>query len=127
MERPKGVTVIACVFFFMSLGVLQNTLALLPELQRKHVAIYVANVLIIVVGGVGLLKMLRWSRWLAIVSSAAWLVFTPQQVHTVHGTAILGFLLRTLFSIWVIWYLFRSRVKAAFRNATSNLASTSQA
>jgi len=124
MERPKGVTVMACFFFFMGFGVLQNTLTLLPELQRKHVAVYVANVLILVILGIGLLKMQRWSRWLAMVGSVAWLVFIPRQVHSVHGPTMLGFLLRTLFSVWVIWYLFRSRVKAAFRNSTSTPAPT---
>jgi hypothetical membrane protein len=126
MERPKGVTVMARVFFFMGWGVFQNILTRPPDLQRKHLAFYLANVLILVILGIGLLKMQRWSRWLAVVGSVAWLVFIPRQVHTAHGPAILGFLLRTLFSVWVIWYLFRSHVKAAFRNATSTLASTSQ-
>lgn len=130
MERPKGVTVMACVFFFMGVGVLQGGIELLLELQLqpKHIAFYVANVLFQFIVGFGLLKMQSWSRWLAIASSVNWFLFIPRQVHTLQlqGLVLLPILLRCLFSVWVIWYLFRSRVKAAFSGPASALGSTSQ-
>jgi uncharacterized membrane protein (DUF2068 family) len=71
-----------------------------------------------VILGIGLLRMKGWSRWLAIIASGTALLFVPHEIAVAHGSiAIIRAGLRTLFSVWVIWYLTRPHVKTAFQSA----------
>jgi len=125
VKRPKGITVMACVFLFMGFSALNALVTYLPQLAQKHrlLAFLVANLLIAFVPAVALLKMKSWSRWVAIAVAAFSLVFIPREVQTAHGVAdMIRAALRTLFNVWVIWYLAQPHIKAAFRKPTTQLA-----
>lgn len=153
MKRPKGVTVMGCIFllgafvsFSSALYVLEyltgnNPVAeqldrLFPlhvsakQLQRLF-ALHMVNLLIALILGIALLSMKRWSRWAAIAICAATLGFTARQVILVHRQThfphVLTYdpelvALKTLFCVWVIWYLTRPHIKAAFRSSRHQLA-----
>ena len=111
----------ACVFLFMGFSALNALVTYLPQLAQKHrlLAFLVANLLIAFVPAVALLKMKSWSRWVAIAVAAFSLVF----IQTAHGVAdMIRAALRTLFNVWVIWYLAQPHIKAAFRKPTTQLA-----
>ena len=137
MKRPKGVTVMGWIFllgafvsYFSALGVLKYLLTgnnkALGVPAKEMFALRVANWLIALILGIALLNMKRWSRWAAIAICAGTLGFTARQVILVHRqTHFPHFLtydpevvaLKTLFCVWVIWYLTRPHIKAAFRSS----------
>jgi hypothetical protein len=127
MKRPTGVTIMACIFLCMAINSVIGLVRFLPEFQKRGwLALLVANLLIAVILGVALLKMQGWSRWLGIAVSAASLVLIPHAVVSTHGLPdIIRAGLRTLFFVWVIWYLSQPFVKAAFRTASLIQASNS--
>jgi hypothetical protein len=124
MERPKGVTILAYLYFVVALSAL---FTLIPGygqtfdalLQRPRLlALSVGSLIICVTLGIGLLRMKNWSRWLAIVLNATNLLFVPYAVAVRHGSvAIIQAGLGTLFFVWVIWYLTRPHIKTAFQSA----------
>jgi uncharacterized membrane protein (DUF2068 family) len=121
MERPQGVTVLACLYFFIAFAML---IALVPSqtfnpLQQPGLLAWTAGNLIIgVTLGVALLRMKSWSRWLAIIASASNLLLVPHEVAAAHTTvALIRAGLRIVFVVCVIWYLTRPQVRAAFRNS----------
>lgn len=120
MERPKGVTVLACLYFFLASGAL---VALIPgssgrPLPLRLLAQSLVYLIIGVTLGVALLRMKNWSRWLAITFSAALLLSVPYVVSVAHSSIAMGRLgLGALLHVWVIWYLSRPHVKAAFQSA----------
>ena len=73
------------------------------------------NFLLALLLGIGLLKMKSWSRWVSIVGAGAALLFVPHEVNIARGTPdLIRAAVRTLFFVWVIWYLYLPQVKAAF-------------
>lgn len=121
MERPNGVTVLACLCFFIAFAML---IALIPSqafspLQQPRLLAWSAlNLIIGVTLGVSLLRMKNWSRWFAIIASASNLLFVPHEVAVAHtSVAIIRAGLRILFIVCVIWYLTRPHVKAAFQSS----------
>ena len=121
MERPKGVTVLACLYLFVAFAMF---VALIPSqafnpLQRPRLlALIVGNLIIGVTLGIALLRMKNWSRWLAIIASATQLLLVPYEVAVAHSSvAVIRSGLHTLFCVWVIWYLTRPQVKTAFQSA----------
>ena len=126
MKRPKGVTVMACIFLFMAISVANGLVRYLPQVleNRGWLLLSAVNLVFTVPVGVGLLKMQSWSRWAGIAVCAASLVLIPQAVVAAHGLPdIIRAGLRTLFFVWVIWYLSQPHVKAAFRAAAPVQAS----
>jgi len=87
-----------------------------PQIDRVF-AFSVANLLIALILGIALLNMKRWSRWAAIATCVASLALIPRVVIAGHHMADIMILtaLKTLFYVWVIWYLTRPHIKAAFR------------
>jgi hypothetical protein len=128
MKRPKGVTVMACIFLFMAISVVHGSVRDLPQMleNRGWLLLSAVNLLFTVPVGVGLLKMQSWSRCAGIAVCAASLVLIPQAVVAAHSLSdIIRAGLRTLFFVWVIWYLSQPHVKAAFRTASPVQASNS--
>jgi uncharacterized membrane protein (DUF2068 family) len=134
MERPAGVTVLAC-FYFLAVFVLLVTL--IPSAQAgafnplnpRFIAFEIGNLTLAITTGIGLLTMKGWSRWLAIIYAAASLVMSIRQLAVDppwrHGvpvfTSLVAVVLRMLFCVWAIWYLARARIKMAFQGAGSRL------
>ena len=121
MERPKGVTVLACLYLFAAFAML---IALIPSqafnpLQRPRLlALIVGNLIIGLTLGITLLRMKNWSRWLAIIASATQLLLVPYEVAVAKSpVAVIRTGLHTLFCLWVIWYLTRPQLKTAFQSA----------
>jgi len=121
MERPKGVTVLAYIYFVVAFSAL---VTLIPSqtfqpLQRPQLlALSVGYLIIGVILGIGLLRMKNWSRWLAIIMNATQLLFVPHEVAVGHSSvAVIRAGAHTLFCVWVIWYLTRPHVKTAFQSA----------
>jgi len=121
MERPIGVTVLACLYLLMAFAAL---VALIPSqtfqpLQwPRLLALSVGYLIIGVILGIGLLRMKNWSRWLAIIMNATQLLFIPHEVAVGQGSiSIIRTGLRTLLFVWAIWYLTRPHVKTAFKSA----------
>jgi uncharacterized membrane protein (DUF2068 family) len=129
MERPKGVTVLAYIYF---VGVAGSALVTLIPSQRfqplrspRLLALSAGYLIIGVILGIGLLRMKNWSRWLAIIMNATRLLFVPHEVAVgshysvavIRSVAIFQAGVHTLFCVWVIWYLTRPHVKTAFQSA----------
>ena len=119
MKRPRGVTVMAFIFLFMAIAALNALVTVssggLPK--GRLLGMLLANLLITVTLGVALLKMQNWSRWVCIVACATMLVFVPWEVVRGHDmVSLVRAGLRTLFFVWVIWYLSQPQVRAAFRS-----------
>jgi len=133
MERPRGVTVLAYLYLLLALLVAFSSLLLFvpsrtsppirafnPLQHQRLLAQLVAFLIVAVTLGIALLRMKPWSRWLAITVSAVQLLSVLYEVAVTHsstaaGAGSLG--LRTLFAVWVIWYLTRTHVKTAFQSA----------
>lgn len=118
MERPNGVTILACVYFFVAVSVL---FVLFPSPSfdpAEHPNLLyqsVANLVIALTLGIALLRMKNWSRWVAIFFSVAQLLFLPYVVTRTHtAVAFTRAGLGALFALWVIWYLTRPQIKKAF-------------
>ena len=120
MLRPKGVTVLACVYFFIAFAML---VALMPSqyfnpFQRPILLGW--SILTLIIGvtlGVSLLRMKSWSRWLAIIVSASNLLFVLHGLGVAHSpVGIIRAGLQILFIVCVIWYLTRPAVRAAFQD-----------
>jgi 4-hydroxybenzoate polyprenyltransferase len=121
MKRPRGVTVLACLYFVVAFSVLFTLVpsqAFNPLQHQRLLAQSVAFLVIAITLGIALLRMKRWSRWLAITISAAQLLSVVYGVAVAHSSSPAGRLaLRIWFAVWAIWYLTRPQVKAAFQSA----------
>jgi|SRR5215469_5511299 len=88
MERPRGVTVLACLYFlaaFSFLFTLVPSQAFNPLQHQRLLAQSVAFLIIAITLGIALLKMKPWSRWLAITISAAQLASVLYEVAVAHS------------------------------------------
>ncbi len=120
MKRPVGVTVIA-VLNICGTGMVAVSDVLGPA-QRPH-GVYLGFLIVVLlfsVGlSVGLLKLRNWARSIIILFS--WfdlfgaVMGTTRAVLAGRGVAAGGELLGGLFAGWVLWYLSKSEVIAAFR------------
>jgi hypothetical protein len=119
MERPKGVTILAYLYLLVAFSVLIALIAspTFDPLQRaKLLALSAAYLIVAITLAVTLLRMTTWSRWLAIVVNATQLLLVPYSIAVNHGfVALIRSGVSALFSVWVIWYLTRPHVKAAFQ------------
>ncbi len=120
MKRPVGVTVMA-VLNICGAGMLAVSDILLPA-ERPHGAylgILIADVLFSVALSVGLLKLKNWARSITVLFS--WfnlfgaVMGTTRAVLSRQGVAAVGEVFGGLFAGWMLWYLSRSEVIAAFR------------
>ena len=120
MKRPRGVTLLAYIYFLVAFSAL---LTVLPSkgfdpYQQHHIqARSVPICIIAVIVGVALLKLKNWSRWIAIIGSAVGLFSSFYVMATDHRSTVLiragaSMALSTL----VIWYLTRLHVKMAFHS-----------
>jgi uncharacterized membrane protein (DUF2068 family) len=121
MERPIGVTVLACLYLIMALAVL---VALIPSQtfdpfqSTRFLTMSLGNLVIGIILGIALLRMKSWSRWLAIIASVVQLLFVAHEIAVAQSSiSIVRSGLRTAIFVWAIWYLTRSHVKTAFKNA----------
>jgi hypothetical protein len=121
MERPIGVTVLACLYLLMAFAVLD---ALIPSQtfnplrSTRFLALSTGNLITGIVLGIALFRMKSWSRWLAIIASVVQLLFVPHEIAVAQGSiSIIRTGLRTLLFVWAIWYLTRPHVKTAFKSA----------
>jgi hypothetical protein len=117
MERPKGVTVLACIYFFVAFSILISLIPSSgPPLPLRLLAQSVVYLIIGVTLGIALLRMKNWSRWLAIIFNVTRLLLAPYAVAVAHNSiALIQAGLGTLFALWVIWYLTRPHIKKAFQ------------
>lgn len=120
MERPTGVTILAWLYFF---GAFSLVIALIPSpafnpLQRPgFLALTMGSLILCLVLGIALLRMKRWSRWLAIIASVTHLLAALREIAVAQSSIVVvraG--LGMLFSVWAIWYLTRPRVETAFQS-----------
>ena len=121
MERPIGVTALACLYLLMAFSLL---IALIPSqrfdsLQSTRIlALSMGNLLIGIILGIALLRMKSWSRWLAIIASAVQLLLVPHNIAIAQSSiSVIRTGLGTLLHVWAIWYLTRPQVKTAFKSA----------
>jgi hypothetical protein len=118
MNRPRGVTVLACLYLFVAIAML---IALIPSQAFRplqHPGLLAQSLVYFVVSvtlSVALLKMRNWSGWLAITFSAVQLLSVLYIVVANSPVSIGRLGLRVLFAVWVIWYLTRPHVRAAFQ------------
>jgi|SRR5579864_102510 len=121
MKRPRGVTVLACLYLLAAFSFLLTLIpsqAYNPLQHPRLLALSVACLIIAVTLGIALLKMKNWSRWLAIGFSAAQLLSGLYRVAVAHSSIVTGrVVVGTLFAVWVIWYLTRAHVKTVFQSA----------
>jgi len=119
MKRPRGVTVIACIFLFMAFAAV-NGMVTFPSFWTQswgRLSLWAVNLSIALILGLALLRMQNWSRWTSILASAAFLLFIPREVTLAHSSIdMIRAGVRTLVFVWVIWYLSRPEVKAAFQS-----------
>jgi len=138
MKRPKGVTVLAYLYFwtaFSALVPLIPSRTFQPLQWPRLLALTLGYLIIGIILGIGLLRMKNWSRLLAIIVNATQLLFVPHDfavghsrveairdaLHTLSGVwvghlAVILAGLHILFCIWIIWYLTRPNIKSAFQN-----------
>ena len=146
MPRPTGVTILAVLYLFVAgiLGLSSMVLVLgrsffsgitgpldagPPPSAHELTLMGFACLVVALVDflcGLGFLKLKKWSRVLAIAFHVAWAVFWalslvalrlhPSLFSTMFRLGGLGM------QVWILAYLFRSRVKQAF--ATSGRASS---
>jgi len=84
-------------------------------LSWGRLSLWAVNLSIALILGLALLRMQNWSRWTSILASAAFLLFVPREVTLAHSSIdMIRAGVRTLVFVWVIWYLSRPEVKAAF-------------
>ena len=89
MERPIGVTVLACLYLLMAFAVL---VALIPsqtyDLLRstRFLALSMGNLIIGIILGIALLRLKSWSRWIAIIASVLQLLFVPHEIAVAQGS-----------------------------------------
>src|SRR5882672_7488311 len=120
MERPIGVTVLACLYLLMAFAVLVTLIpshTFDPLRSTRFLALSMGNLIIGIVLGIALLRMKSWSRWLAIVASVVQLLFVPHEIAVAQSSiSMIRIGLRTLLFVWAISYLTRPHVKTAFTN-----------
>jgi len=121
MKRPRGVTVLACLYLVVAFSCLLTLIpsqTFNPPQHPRLLALSVTCLVIAVTLGIALLRMKSWSRWLAITFSAAQLLSVLYGVAVAHSSIATGrVVLGILFALWVIWYLTRPHVKTAFQSA----------
>ena len=133
MERPRGVTWIAAAFLLVSayLLIVGLTMLLSPgtlsmaagapllgglELAGPYMFLLVAAMAALV--GLGLLRLNKWARWVAILASFAGVVMLVPTV----SSAVIGFQMGSLavsglgviVRVMILWYLFQEPVKDIF-------------
>ncbi|MGA8214421.1 MAG: hypothetical protein WB799_12565 [Candidatus Sulfotelmatobacter sp.] len=115
VKRPTGVVVIA------GLNILGGVAVIAVELFQSQPLQGIALGLLVTVGllGVGLggalLKLENWARVLMIVLSGLSLIAIPGRAAMAHSLAgAIAILVRGLFLLWIVWYLFQPHIKAAF-------------
>ncbi len=143
MQRLRGVTVIGIlgivipvifvVFsFFKSIRLLHDT----PNTTATVIGLAIGLVILVIfigpvfIAGIGLLRAKSWGRILAIIVAGFYsLVSVAGMLSRNHSQAsffmsegdltlfYMGQLLILGFCVFVIWYLFRSEVKATFQTA----------
>ena len=131
--RPAGITAVAVAFLLAAGYLLVVGLTMLAspglvsmaagaellgglELAGPYMFLLVAGVVEAV--GLGLLRLHRWARWLAILLALVGLVFLLPSVSSAlidfrFGRLVwggLGVMVRTM----IVWYLFQEPVKGAF-------------
>lgn len=120
MVRPKGVTVLACLYLFIAFAML---IALIPSQgfdPSQHPVFVAQSAMYLIVGvtlGIALLRMRKWSRLLSITLSAAQLLtalFVIARPEFATGRLTLP---RTLLAMWAIYYLTRPHIKVSFQRA----------
>ena len=120
MKRPVGVTVIAVLNFCAAGGLAVNEV-LMPA-ERPHgvgLGVLIVGVLFSLGLGLGLLKLRNWARSITIFF--CWLSLVGVFINTIRlvlagqrATAV-GELLGGLLAGWMLWYLSKAEVIAAFR------------
>jgi hypothetical protein len=143
MQRPAGVTILACLYFFAAgvLGLLSIVLVLGrsffsgitgpadsgPPPSARELALVgllcFAVALLNLVCGIGFIKLKKWSRVLAIVFHVAWTTFWALSLV---GLRLHPNLLSMMFrfaalaiQVWILVYLLSSAVKKAFGKVSS--------
>lgn len=134
IERPKGITVLAVLYFLGAVFILVSrtiTLSRIPVSQDLpsdvaiapgQLAFLVALALLAVciLGwlGLGLWRLRNWARHVTIVVQACALIASSIRVlgALVDGSVFEFFnsLLGCLIAVWIFWYLFQPGVKKAF-------------
>jgi hypothetical protein len=120
MKRPVGVTVIAVLNICAAGGLVVNEGLLSAQRpQGAYLGVLIVCVLFSVGLGLGLLKLRNWARsitkffcWLSLVSAS---ISTIRLVLAGQRVAAVGELLGGLLPGWMLWYLSKSDVIAAFR------------
>jgi hypothetical protein len=117
IKRPTGVTVIAVLNILV--GFLFVAIVFLAQEQSQSNA---PGALVTIMFGIGvsvaLLKLQNWARWIVVsvcvfsLVNILGLVVGPQSFANTTAELLLG-----SYMLWVVWYLFKPHVKAAFGSA----------
>ena len=118
-KRPVGISLLAILVpSLMAFGFVSQFL--LGGTERIGIPEYVILGIIFIgfVGlSLGLWKLRRWARWVAIWIYAGWSFnLVPQLVSSMSPVSsdIVGPVLQLAIYGWIVWYLFRPHVKEAF-------------
>lgn len=120
MKRPRGVTVLACIFLLAAVSLVYGFVRYMSTMldHPSWIAVSILNFLIAATLGIALFKVQNWSRWAVIAVGVYWLLLLPREASAAHNMVDIVYAgIRTLFCVWVIWYLARPKIKAAFREA----------
>ena len=120
MKRPRGVIVLACIFLLTAIGVVYGSVRYMSQTLESPTSIgmSILNFAIAASLGIALFKLRNWGRWAVIAVGVYWLLLLPREASAAQGIVDIVYAgIRTLFCVWVIWYLSRPKIKAAFREA----------
>ena len=120
MKRPRGVTVLACIFLLAATGLVYGSVRYMSETLESpsSIALAILNFAMAATLGIALLKLRNWARWAVIAVGVYWLLFLPREVHEARVIVDFAYAgMRALFCVCVIWYFSRPKIRAAFREA----------
>jgi hypothetical protein len=111
---------LACIFLSAAIALVYGFVRYMSETLEhpSWIAVSILNFSIAATLGIALFKAQNWSRWAIIAVGVYWLLLLPREVSAAHSTVDIVYVgIRTLLCVWVIWYLSRPKIKAAFREA----------
>jgi hypothetical protein len=114
VKRPVGIVIIALINVLGGILYILFT-AFLPRVRNGSQGVLTLALLAGVGLGVALLMLQNWGRWIAIVLYGLSLLRAAASLVLAHSLAnVLLELVLASYPAWVVWYLFRQRVRAAF-------------